>query len=76
MKKMILDSGQLGRVILWGVVFFSIWFTDFGETDISFAFFMIMLYFIFGSFFLDAMKNLWKYEDIRSSKQNGTGGKK
>ena len=69
MKKMIWDSEQLGRAILWGVVFFSIWFTDFGETDISFALFMIALYFIFGSFFLDAMKNLWEYKDVRNSKQ-------
>ena len=69
MKKMIWDSEQLGRAILWGVVFFSIWFTDFGSSDIGAAIFQLILYFIFGGMFLDAMKRLWKYKEVRDPKQ-------
>jgi len=67
-----INSEHLGRAILYGTIFFSIWFTDFGETNISFAFFMIVLYFIFGSLFLDAMKNLWKHETVRNIKSKRT----
>ncbi len=68
-KQIIFSSEQLGRAILWGTVFFSLWFTEFEtEGDLGIALFVLMLYFLFGGFFLDAMKKLWRYEKVSQSK--------
>ena len=62
-KQIIWNSEHLGKAILYGTIFFSLWFidVDMGE-DISGALIMLMFYFLFGGMFLDAMKKLWKYE--------------
>jgi hypothetical protein len=69
-KQIIFSSEQLGRAILWGTIFFSIWFTDFDNGgELGPALFILLLYFLFGGFFLDAMSKLWKYEKIKDAKR-------
>jgi len=67
-KQMIWNSEELGRAILWGAVFFSLWFTDFDITELGPALFILILYFIFAGMFLDAMKKLWRYEKVSLTK--------
>ncbi len=69
MKQIIFNTYQLGRAILYGTIFMSIWFKDMKISDISdtntqfsFTIVILCLYFLFGGLFLDGMKNILKYE--------------
>ena len=73
---MIWSSEQLGRVMVWGALFFGILITDMEvEGDTGYAFFVIMFLFIFGGLFLDSMKRLWKYEEVHYPKQSSSSQK-
>lgn len=69
MKQIIFNSEQLGRAIIYGTLFISFWFGDSGaEYSMEVGIIILMICFILGGLFLDAMKRLWKYEVIHTTK--------